>query len=335
MLWTNPESLEFEKIEAEALKDGSPPRIQFSRLAACTPVVLKSLDECCRRLGARVVVRFFNFHKEEFDAEILCRLPSVRALYVDVAQARNLEFLGLLEHLEEFGIGVREGDYPQILQQPGIQAVNRLVLINNRRNNVDLAPLASFSKLAELTLCAHSRHIEVLGQLTGLRRLFLNHMSKSVRFPWVRSMAGLRDMTIFLGSRSDIEEVSHQNLERLRVDRVRGLEKVNLAAFPVLSHFHMEDQLKVQSLDLSPLRSTLRSMTVWNCKSFEHLLGIEAMSALEFLWIGKTNVNAEEVVPKLPACVRQATFGGYGKRRDDAIRSQIESRGVAPAGYIG
>lgn len=335
MLWTDPESLEFERIEAEALGTGSPPRIQFSRPAACTPPVLESLDQCCRRFGARVVVRFFNFHNEEFDAEILRRLPSVRALYIDVKQARNLEFFGLLEHLEEFGIGVHEGDYPQILQQPGIHAVKRLVLINNRRNNVDLAPLAFFSNLAELTLCTHARHIEVLERLASLQRLALNQMSKSVRFPWIQSMSGLRDLTILLGSRSDINEVSHDHLERLRVDRVRGLEKINLAAFPVLSHFHLEDQLKVHSLDLSPLHASLQSMTVWNCKSLEHLLGIGTMSALRFLWIGGTNVNPEELAPKLPTCIRQATLAGYGKRRDEAIKSLIESRGIAPAGYVG
>ncbi|HEU5458600.1 MAG TPA: hypothetical protein VFU68_08270, partial [Terracidiphilus sp.] len=310
MLWTNPQSIDFEKVEAEALGAGSSPRIQFSQSQACTPPVLEQLNQCCRRFGARVVVRFFGFYKEEFDAEILRGLPSVRALYIDLHQAKNLEYLGHLEHLEEFGIGVREGDYPLILSLPGIQSVQRLTLIDNRRNNVDLAPLASFPNLVDLTLNAHARHIEVLGRLTALHRLALNQMSKSVSFPWIRSMTALRDLTILLGSRAGIEEVSHSQLERLRIDRVRSLEQINLAAFPALTRFHLEDQLNVKSLDLAPLRSTLRWMTIWNCKSLEQLPGIETMNALEFLWVGKTKINPEQTVPKLPACLRQATLAG-------------------------
>ena len=193
-VWTDPDSIDVEKVEAVAEGSGSAPRIQFKRSASCTPKVLAELEQCCQRLGARIVVRFFGFYPEEFDAEILRGLPSVRALYIDVQQARNIELLGRLEHLEDLGIGVRHGDYPHILQSPGIQSVERLILIDNRRNNVDLAPLASFSRLADLTLCAHARHIEVLGRLTGVRRLALNQMSKSVRFPWIESMAGLRDL---------------------------------------------------------------------------------------------------------------------------------------------
>lgn len=197
-LWTNPESI-VDEIEAAAAGSGSPPRVQFSRSAACTPKVLEQLDQCCRRFGSRIVVCFSGFYKEEFDAEILRGLPSVCALYIDVSQARNLQSLGRLEYLEEFGVGIREGDYPQILTLPGIQAVHRLVLMDNRRNNVDLAPLVVFPNLAHLHLCAHARNIEILEQLTGVRRLALNQMGKSVKFPWLQAMTGLRDLTFFSG----------------------------------------------------------------------------------------------------------------------------------------
>jgi protein phosphatase 1 regulatory subunit 7 len=335
MLWTNPPSIDFERVEAEARGPGSPPRIQFSGPAACTPLVLEQLNDCCERFGARLVVRFFGFAKEEFDAEILRSLPSVRVLYIDVHQAKNLEFLGRLEHLEEFGIGIFDGNYPQILRQPGIQRVRNLVLIDNRRNNVDLAPLEFFPRLAELRLCAHARNIEVLGRLTSLRLLALNQMSKSVRFPWIQSMTGLRNLTILLGSRADIDEVSHGDLERLRVDRIRSLERINLALFPTLAHFHMEDQLKLQDLDLAPLQTTLRRITIWNCKNLERLLGVETMQALGFLWVGKTKIDPEPLASKLPACLREATLAGYGKKRDAALKSLIQSRGIAPAGYVG
>lgn len=335
MLWTDPQTIDVERVEAEALGTGSAPRVQFSRSTACTPSVLEQLDHCCRRFGARVVVRFFRFSKEEFDAEILRQLPSVRALYIDVSQARNLESIGNLEHIEEFGIGVTEGNYPQLLLEPGIQSVQRLVLIDNRRNNVDLAPLVGFPHLVELILNAQATHIQVLGELAGLRKLALNQIGKSVHFPWIRAMSGLRDLTILLGSRANLDEVAHDRLEHLRVDRVRSLERLNLAAFPALTHFHMEDQLKIEALDLAPLRATLRSITIWNCKNLASLPGIEKMSALEFLWLGKTKIDPESMASQLPASLRQATLAGYGKKRDEALKALIQSRGIEPAGYVG
>jgi hypothetical protein len=334
MLLTNPQTLDEAQLAAE-IDAGKSPRIQFSNPSAYSSSILAHLNACCERFGAKLIVRFFGFYKVEFDVEILRYLPAVRFLIIDLSIAKNIEYIGQLEHLEELGLGVFEGDYPKILEQPGIQRIKKLILIDTRRNNLDLAPLERFSNLTELVLCAHSRHIEVLANLTGIRVLRLNQIKKSVRFPWIHSMTGLRDLTILLGGRPDIDEVAHDQLERLRVDRVRGVERVNLSAFPSLNKLHIEDQLQVKTLDLIPVRSTLRSMTVWNSKNFEHLRGIEQMTNLDFLWIGKTKLNPEAVIPQLPRCLREVTFAGYGKKRDAAIKALLQEQGFAPAGYVG
>ena len=336
MLWSDPAFIDFAKVEAEALGSGSAPRIQFSRPDSYPPAILEQLNHCCERFGARVVVRFYGHYKSEFEVEVLRRLPAVRSLWLHLHQdVKNLEFVGTLEHLEELILGVFEGDYPNILREPGVQRVRRLVLIDNRRNNVDLAPLVSFPNLADLTLCAHARHIEVLGGIGSIQKLALNKVKKPVRLPWIKSMAGLRDLQIMLGGRTDIDEVAHDKLERLRVDRIRGIEHVNLAAFPSLARFHMEDQLQVPGVDLTPVHQTLQWMTVWNCKNFAVLPGLEAMEKLEFLWLGKTKLDPEEIVPLLPKCLREAKLTGYGQKRDAGIKALIEARGIAPAGYVG
>jgi hypothetical protein len=334
MLLTNPRAIDESQLATE-IEQGKSLRIQFSDPKAYDPSIFAQVNACCARFGARLTIRFFGHDKTDFDGEILKHLPAVRALIIQVTRARNIEFIGQLSHLEELGLGVFEEDYPRILENSGIQRVQRLILIDTRRNNIDLAPLASFPNLNQLLLCAHARHIEVLGGLGNLRRLSLNQIKKSVRFPWIHSMTALRDLTILLGSRTDIDEVSHEHIEHLRVDRVRGIERVDLAAFPSLSRFHMEDQLHVEGLDLTPVQSTLRSMTIWNCKNFQYLRGIEKMSSLEFLWVGNTKVNPDPIIPALPKCLREVTLSGYGKRRGDTIKALLQERGFAPAGYVG
>lgn len=334
MLLTNPKTIDEAQLAAE-IEAGRLPRIQFSSPEACDLSILARVNACCERFGSKLLVRFFGYYKADFDAEILRHLPAVRALIIHLHSAKNIEFVGQLQHLEELGLGVFEGNYPNILEEPGIQRVQRLILIDNRRNNVDLAPLGRFSNLSELILCGHARHIEVLDSLGNVRRLSLNQIKNSVRFPWIRSMAALRDLTILLGGRADIDEVSHGQLDRLRVDRVRGIERINLTGFPALCRFHMEDQLRVTDIDLTPVHSTLRSMTIWNCKNLTQLRGLERMTNLEFLWIGKTKVDADAVIRSLPKCLHEVTLAGYGTKRNAAIKSRLQQQGFAPASYAG
>src|SRR5579863_2940164 len=105
MLWTDPQSIDLAKVEAEALGSGSPPRIQFMRPDSYPPPILEALNHCCEQFGARLVVRFFGHYKTEFDVEVLRQLPAVRNLWLDLHLVKNLEFVGQLEHLEEFILG--------------------------------------------------------------------------------------------------------------------------------------------------------------------------------------------------------------------------------------
>lgn len=334
MLLTNPKSIDEAQLAGE-IEAGRLPRVQFSSPEACDPSILAHLNACCERFGPKLFVRFFGYYKAEFDAEVLRYLPAVRALIIHLHSAKNVEFIGQLQHLEELGLGIFEGNYPNILEEPGVQRVQRLILIDNRRNNVDLAPLSRFSNLHELILCGHARHIEVLGSLGGLRRLSLNQIKNSVRFPWICSMAALRDLTILLGGRADIDEVSHSQLNRLRVDRVRGIEHIDLNGFPALCRLHMEDQLRISDIDLTPVHASLRSMTIWNCKNLGQLRGLEQMTKLEFLWIGKTKVDVDAVIRSLPNCLREVTLAGYGKKRNATIKARLQQQGFAPAAYAG
>jgi hypothetical protein len=331
---TNPQVIDEAQLAAQ-IDAGRLPVVQFLNATAFNPAIFAHLNTCCQRFGAKLTVRFLGFYNVELDLQILSQLPAVRSLIIDVFTAKNIEYIGQLEHLEELGLGVFKGNYPKILEETGIQRIQKLILIDTRRNNVDLAPLEHFSHLKELVLCAHARNIDVLANLAAIQILKLNKIKKSVRLPWIHSMTGLRDLTILLGGRTDIDEVRNEQLERLRVDRIRGLERVNLGAFPSVTKFHMEDQLQIEELDLAPLHSTLRSMTIWNCKNFQFLRGLEKMSALEFLWVGQTKVNPEAIIPELPACLREVTFAGYGKKRDAALKALLQEKGFAPAGYVG
>ena len=334
MLLSNPKVLDESAVSAE-ITGGKSARIQFSEPEAYNPEILSELNTWCERFGPKLILRFFGHYLSEFDGKILHHLPAVRTLIIDVTRAKNIEYIGQLRQLEQLGLGVFEGDYPEILRASGIQRVHSLTLIDNRHNNVDLAPLSQFSNLTELVLCAHARHIEVLAQLGSIRRLALNKVKKTVSLSFIRPMAALRDLTILLGGRTGIDEISHEQLERLRIDRVRGIERVNLASFPALSRFHMEDQLRVPGLDLAPVQSTLRSLTIWNCKTLGYLRGVEKMTSLEHLWISKTKVNPESMIPLLPASLREVTFAGFSKSHNAAIRSLLDRRGFSPAGYVG
>jgi len=335
MLLTDPERVDVDALGAEIARGGSAPRIQFSGRRQCAPEVLAQLNGCCARFGAGLVVRFFGFYNDSFDAAILAHIPEVRSLIIDVHAATDIEIIGQLEHLEELGLGVFEGNYPNILASPRLKRLRKLILIDNRRNNVDLSPLIEFTDLTELLLCAHARNIEILGKRHGIRKLALNKMRTATQFHWIHDMQGLRDLTILLGARASIDEVQHSHLERLRIDRIRGLETIALESFPGLSHLHIEDQARVTMLNVAPLASTLQRMTVWNCKELARIEGLGSMKKLEFLWLGKTSLDAEEILKEFPTGLRELTLAGYGKLRDAKLKERVHKAGLAPAGYVG
>jgi len=331
---TDPKSID-EPLLAQILADGaSTVVLQFSRESAYDASILEGVSGACRTFGSRVNVRFWGHYGSRFDCAHLHHIPEVRSLNLDCLDGiSNTNELAHLHFLEEFAFGVFDSDLPELLQTQSLMDVRKLIVAPSRKNNIGLSPLARYQRLEDLSLCAQSRGIESIAHLDGVKRLCLSSMGKRQHLSFLRTMNGLLSLTVMLGGRLDLEDLAHPGIVYLEVVRVRGLSEIDLELFPNIEKLRIEDQLQISTLNLSN-GPHLRWLSVANCKALHDLHGISAVEHLESLLLARTAIEPESLLLSLPECLERLSLTGYGNRRDDDLRSKIESMGYAPVKYM-
>jgi hypothetical protein len=306
--------------------------LQFSKPDAYDETVLGKVNLMCERFGSRLNVRFYGHYGSEFDGRTLRHLPFVRSLNIDcMMSAYHLELLDELAWLEEFTFGVFDANIPRLLESTALTRLRRLVLNSTRKNNIDLAPSESYANLEELFINGHTDHIEAIANLPRLQKLSLGRVGKKKSLSFIKSIAPLKELTYILGGRLDLSDLTHAGLERLEILRVLGLSEINLALFPKLERFTVEDQLRLEELDIRPLRN-LQRLSVVNCKRLKRLVGIKSADSLESLRIIQTDIELKQVLNHLPTNVRALTLHSPRKAIDEKVRLRVSSLGL-PSAY--
>ena len=300
--------------------------VQFSHRGAYDAELLRAVNALCERFGAKVEVRFYAHEWKTFDCGVLRELPAVRSLRLDTLRdVTDLQALEELRLLEEFGFGAFEAQVQGLLEMKALEGLKRLALLAQKKSNIDLKPLAGFERLEDLFLNKQARHIEVLAGNGRIRKLGLSQMGKSVRLECVRSMSGLRRLRVILGGRTDLSEMANDAVETLEVIRVQGLERVGLEGFAGVRRLEVEDQLRVEEMDLRPL-SGLERLRIANCKGLLRLKGLKGLRGLRVLLVAGTKLDLEQVMEELPEGMERVSLYGTGARLNAEIEKRLRQR---------
>jgi hypothetical protein len=138
---------------------------------------------------------------------------------------------------------------------------------------------------------------------------------------------------MMLGGRQDFKDLAHPGIVYLEVIRVRGLSEIDIELFPNVEKLRIEDQLQISTLNVTN-GPHLRWLSMANCKTLHHLQGIGSAERLESLLLSRTAIEPESLLGDLPKRLKRLSLSGYGNRRDDELRSKIESMGYIPAKYM-
>lgn len=332
---TNPEAVDQELIAASLASGREQVTVQFSSRRAYDSALLRDVNAACERFGARLQVRFYSHGWKPFDCGVLRELPAVRSLSMDtLLNVVDLDALDELSCLEDFMFGAFEAKLPRLLEMKALRALRRLTLVAARKDVIDLSPLAGLSNLEELFLNKHWKNIDVLAGNSRIQLLALSQIARSVDVGFVRSMNRLRVLKIILGGRAGIEEMVNGAVEEMEVMRVQGIERVELGGFPGLRSLKVEDQLRVEEIDLSPAKE-LEKLHIINCKGLRRLKGLKSLSELRYLWIGQTKLDADELIESFPAGLETVSLFGYGARRGEEIKKRLDEAGYIPVGGKG
>lgn len=309
--------------------------IQFSTPEAYDPVILQSLNEACRLAGKRLQVRFYGHYRTPFDAALLRHLPETCNLAVDcLSEIVHEEEIGRLPKLKCLNFGVFKLNRPDFLNTIDIGQLEELVLAENHKRNIDLSPLARGKSLTKLFIQGHSKGIDAIAGLPHLCKLTLCCYAKKHPLSFITAISALREMTLILGGRDNIDDMSSTSIEMLQILRVRGLSTLgDLSRFPSLSALRIEDQLQLSSLDLCG--SKLERLLLANCRNLVELSGLNVQNRLrEFCASGVAlDLNALRDWNWSSATRSVRLFSGSMKWNDDA-KAHLAARGLGEKGSL-
>lgn len=303
--------------------------IQFSRPEAYSTKILQHVNEACRLAGNRLQVRFYGHYGTHFDAVVLRQLPDVRDLAVDcLRHIDNEEEIGRLPLLERLVFGVFEMDRPDFLRSLNLGQLTRLVLVENRQRNIDLKPLGQCRSLEDLFVNGHAKGIAEVANLPLLRRLTLSAYAKANSLHFIGAIENLAQLTLILGGRSQIDDLTSESLAMLQILRVRGLATLgDLSRLPALAALRVEDQAQLAAVDFSG--ADLERIWLFNCKTLSALHGLEGQCRLREFFASRVALDLDWLRDRdwPPSATSVRLFSG-SKKWNDAAEAQLANRGL-------
>ena len=290
----NPKFVDRKRIEG-LLNRGLRPTIQFSE-PCYSSELLAQVNEACISYKEKLEVRFYGFYQNGFDASALAQIPDVAWLSVDcLMRISNVEQISELNQLRKLSFGVFEFNDSKILEKLNLRKLENLSLSENRWRNFDLEVLGRCEQLQTVLIEGHSKNIESLSSLPRLWNLTLRAYPRSGGLAFLNSCESLDDLTLILGGRTNIDDFSHSNLERLEITWVKGLERLGpLSRFPNLKKLHVADQLKLEEIDVSD--SDVRSINIHNCKNLIAIKGLSDLRNLKEFRTSRTKLPLEQLM---------------------------------------
>ncbi|WP_137156295.1 leucine-rich repeat domain-containing protein [Rhizobium sp. FKL33] len=304
--------------------------IQFSRPEAYTPELLRSVNEACRMVRDGLEIRFYGHYGQSFDAKVLRHLPDVYNLSVDcLTVIENEDEISALTNLKELSIGIFELNRPDFLKTLPLEHLQRLSISENRKRNFDLSPLAACSQLKELFIEGHSKGIEAIATLPHLKELRLRAYAKKHGLAFLKDAPALEELTLILGGRDDIDDLSSKTLTLMQIILVKGLASLgDLSRLPALRALRIEDQIQLKHLDLNG--ANLERLDVINCKNLSAIEGLDRQRRLQEFVASRVALDLNGLRDRdWPASTRAVWLYSGSMKWNDATEAKLAARNLA------
>jgi len=196
-------------------------------------------------------------------------------------KVRDLEFLHHYPQLKRFQLISLE-----LQDASGLRHLTELEELrwDQTLKEHSLKPLEKCRKLRTLTLRGHSLHMEAVGTLTRLERLFL-HCCKLDNVSALVPLRRLKHMDISLGSIRSLEKIPEIGMiQELGLCMIRGVKHVDfLARMPQLKNLLLRDLKHVRRLpSFLPLKR-LKKVHLFNMNGIKDLRPVAAAPNLQTL----------------------------------------------------
>jgi hypothetical protein len=289
-------------------------------------------NDFAERYGELPWIAFGGHHSgEPFDCRLLLKLPAVQTLTLHCYRLSHYEVVRELQNLRTFRLSSYFSDTADILRGTHLDKVHMLEIGETKKNNIDLAPIASLQSLTQVRVEGQRKHIEAIGDLKSLSNLQLARLPKTVSLGFVNRVAQLEKLSVFLGGRTDVDEVENPHLRALSINRVLGLERLNLHSLPRLETLFVEAEKQLKALDFPSSLTHLKTIRLLTLKGLQTITGIGTLRQLQNLMIYDTKVDFRSFCAAgLPESLNRFGFL-TGKVADDSkIKAELDGKGYKP-----
>lgn len=279
-------------------------------------------------------VRFYGHYTIGFDAIWFSNIPNVVNLSVDcLTEIENIECLYSLENLKILSFGIFEFSDKDFLSHLKLAGLQELRISDNRKKNFDLKPLKDAASLKKLSVVGHTKNIESIKSISSLKQLALSQINRKVSLEFLNDIEALEKLELLLGGRDNIDELSIPTLKILRVLRVRGFNKLpELGRFPKLECLHIEDQLKLESIDLSG--ASLKCLIVGNCKNLSEITNLITQKELFRVSFDRTNFNIDALKQHdWPSSLKVISLWSGSNKWNENCEEYLSSKGYVSHPY--
>lgn len=328
----DPESISDINIK-DILDAGEYPVIQFCE-TVYNSQLLKQVDDLCLKYGARLEVRFYGHYSGAFDATWLSYIPNVVNLSIDcLTEIENIEHLYQLDNLNILSFGVFEFSDKDLLSHLKLPGLKELNISDNRKKNFDLKSIENASSLRSLGISGHTKNIEYINSVHSLKQLKLSQINRKVSLEFLNDIEDLEELELLLGGRDNVDELSIPTLKILRVLRVRGFNKLpELGRFPNLECLHIEDQLKLESIDLSGV--SLKCLIVGNCKNLSEITNLITQKELFRVSFDRTNLDLDALKQRdWPSSLKVISLWSGSNKWNENCEEYLSSKGYVSHPY--
>lgn len=328
---TDPKAIDYEFLETE-LNKGRHITLQFSRKVYSSQM-LNEIDLLCKKYNDNFCIRFYGHYTTGFDVNTVLKIPNVKNLYLDcLLDAKNVKALSELDNLSELCIGIVNLDDVDFLNYNNLSSLKTLSFWATKSKRISLEPLANYSKLTELNIDEHTRHIEAIGSLVNVEKLYLRAIKKvSLRF--INEMKSLDSLKLLLGGRTNINEIDRSEIKHLSIDWVVGLNNIDsIFKLPKLEKLSVFTLKQLQVVNIREVNETIKDLMIADCKNLNKIEGLNKLEHLTNLWFSRIGVDFEELKEYvLPKSLEFLDYRVTSNKRDKEIKLMTESMGYKSA----
>ncbi|TLU67387.1 hypothetical protein FE810_03675 [Thalassotalea litorea] len=292
-----------------------------------TKRLLQQVNELCIQYKQFLEVRFYGHYSHGFDAKWLAYIPAVENLSLDaLLEIEHIENLYHLENLKILSFGVFEFSDKDFLKNIKLTGLKEFSLSESRKKNIDLRPLENATSLNKLCVVGHSKNIESINSIQQLKHVILSQISKKVSLEFLNRLENLEELEVILGGRDNVNEVTIPTLKTLRILRVRNFNQISdLSRFPKLECLHIEDQTKLESIDLSGI--SLKRLLIDNCKNLTELIELESQQELFWVGLSRTKLDLNDLkIFEWPSSLKVISLSGGSNKWNESCKKFLTQK---------